>query len=131
MVFWSLLCYKELTFTTKPFTGCTLHSLLIQMKNISLQSSGMRRKQNFEIVFGFKSNTPVLTFTFRFLSSPLFSFFLPHFLLSFILVEKVLRKAFNILGLDERKGRWVLEQDFSWKSSGQCYMVFCPFLWCP
>ena len=43
--------------------------------NISLQSSGMRRKQN----FGSKSETAVLTFTLRFLSSPLFSLFLPHF----------------------------------------------------
>ena len=25
---------------------------------------------------------------------------------------KVFRKAFRILGLDERKGRWVMEQDF-------------------
>ena len=49
------------------------------MQNISLRSSGMRRKQNFEIVFGFKSDTAVLTFTFRFLFSPLFSLFLPHF----------------------------------------------------
>ena len=103
------------------------------MKNISLQSSGMRRKQNFEIVFGSKSDTAVLTFTFRFLSSLLFSLFLPHFfslaghLVGFILVGRVFRKAFRILGLDERKGRWVLEQDFSWKFSGQCYMVFCLF----
>ena len=57
-------------------------------------------------------------FTFRFLSSPLFSLFLPHFLclagrlVGFILVEKVFRKTFRILGLDERKGRWVVEQDF-------------------
>ena len=25
---------------------------------------------------------------------------------------RVFRKAFKILGLDERKGRWVVEQDF-------------------
>ena len=78
----------------------------------------MRRKQNCEIVFGFKSDTAVLTFTFRFLSSPLFSLLLPHFfsfaghLVGFILVGKVFRKAFRILGLGERKGRWVVEQDF-------------------
>ena len=78
----------------------------------------MRRKQNCEIVFGFKSDTAVLTFTFRFLSSPLFSLFSPHFfsfaghLVGFILVGKVFRKAFRILGLGERKGRWVVEQDF-------------------
>ena len=82
------------------------------MQNISLWSSGMRRKQNFEVAF-----------TFRFLSLSLFSFFLPHFfffswaliLVGFILVGKVFRKAFRILGLDERKGRWVVKQDFHGK----------------
>ena len=78
----------------------------------------MRRKPNFEIVFGIKSDTAVLTLTFRFLSSLLFSLFLPHFfslaghLVGLILVARVLRKAFRILGLGERKGRWVMEQDF-------------------
>ena len=79
----------------------------------------MRRKQNFDIVFGFKSDTVVLTFTLRVLSSLLFSLFLPHFffslaghLVGFILVGRVFRKAFSILGLGERKGRWVMEQDF-------------------
>ena len=48
----------------------------------------------------------------------LFSLLLPHFfslaehLEGFILVGKVFRKAFRILGLDERKGRWVVEQEF-------------------
>ena len=79
VVFWSLSCYKELKLTTNRFTSRTLGGLLIQMQNISLRSSGMRRKQNFNIVFGFKSDTAVLTFTFRFLSSLLFSLFLPHF----------------------------------------------------
>ena len=46
---------------------------------------------------------------------------MPHFfslagnLLGFTLVGKVFRKAFSmfrILGLDERKGRWVVEKDF-------------------
>ena len=86
------------------------------MQNISLRSSGMRRKQNF--VLGFKSDTAVLIFTFRFLSSSLFSLFLPHFfsltghLVGFILVGIVFRKPFRILGLGERKGRWAMEQDF-------------------
>ena len=64
------------------------------MQNISLQSSGMRRKQNFKI-------------------------FLPHFflllgiiLVGFSLAGEVFRKAFRILGLDERNGRWVVEEDF-------------------
>ena len=88
------------------------------MQNISLRSSGMHRKQKFEIVFRFKSDTAVLTFTFRFLSSLLFLLFLPHFfslaghLVGFILVGRFFRKAFRILGLDERKGMWVVEQDF-------------------
>ena len=34
------------------------------------------QKENF--LFGFKSDTAVLTFTLRFLSSPLFMLFLPH-----------------------------------------------------
>ena len=56
--------------------------------------------------------TAVLNFIFCF--SPLVSYFLPHFfsfaghLVGFILVGKV----FRISGLDERKGRWVVEQDF-------------------
>ena len=74
------------------------------------------RKAKFR-VFGFKSDTAVLTFTFRFLSSPSFLLFCLIFfsfaghLVSFILVGKVFRKAFRILGLDERKGRWVVEKD--------------------
>ena len=40
--------YKELKLTTKLFAGRTLCGLLIQMQNISLRSSGMHRKQNFE-----------------------------------------------------------------------------------
>ena len=35
----------------------------------------MRRKQNFEIVFGFKNDTAVLTFSLRFLSTPFPSLF--------------------------------------------------------
>ena len=113
---WSLSCYKEIKLTTNRFTGCTLRGLLIQMQNISLRSSGICRKQNF--VFGFKNDTAVLNFTFRFLSSLLFSLFLPHFffscwaLVGFILVGRVFRKAFRILGLGESKGRWAMEQDF-------------------
>ena len=41
----------ELKLTTNRFTGRTLGGLLIQMQNISSRSLGMRRKQNFEIVF--------------------------------------------------------------------------------
>ena len=84
---------------------------------ISLRSSGMRRKQNFEIIFGFKSDTAVLTFTFLSLLPSFFTFLSSFFFSCWVFsrlhfVGKVFRKAFRILGLDERKGRWVVEQDF-------------------
>ena len=75
------------------------------MQNISLRSSGMRRKQNFDI-----STLSLLPSFFAFLAS--FFFSLPGHLVGFILVGRVFRKAFRILGLGERKGRWVMEQDF-------------------
>ena len=137
MVFWSLSCYKELKLTTNRFTGRTLGGLLIQMQNISLRSSGMYRKQNFKIVFGFKSDTAVLTFTFRFLSSPLFTFLASFFFSCWafsrliILVGKVFRKAFRILGLVERKGRWVVEQDFHGNFQVNVTWFFAFFLQCP
>ena len=69
--------------------------------------------------FGFKSETAVLTFSFRFLSSPLLLLFLPYFfflagnLVGFIFVGKVFGKAFRILGVDQKKGRWfIVKQDF-------------------
>ena len=61
------------------------------MQNISLQSSGMYRKQNFEIVFGFKNDTAVLIVTFHFLSSRLlFLAFLASFF--FLLKSQVVRR---------------------------------------
>ena len=111
MVFWSLSCYKEIKLTTNRFIGRTLDGLLIQMQNISLRSSSMRRKQNFEtqqswlLLFAFSS--PLF---FRF--SCLFFFSLAGNLVGFILVGIVFRKAFRILGLGERKGRWAMQQDF-------------------
>ena len=92
------------------------------MQNISLRSSAtcMCRKQNFEIVFGFESAHSSLDFnfwlsllpsSFTFLALLLFSF--AGHLVGFIWVGSIFGKAFRILGLDERKGRWVLvEQDF-------------------
>ena len=41
-----------------------------------------------------------------------FLFSLAGHLVGFIFEGKVFRKAFRMLGLDERKGRWVVEQDF-------------------
>ena len=72
---------------------------------------GHGHKAKFRDSFWVKSDTAVLTFTFRFLSSPLFLLFLPHFfslaghLVGFILVGRVFGKAFSILGLGEREGR--------------------------
>ena len=66
-------------------------------------------------------DTAVLTFTFLFLFLSILSsfFFLASLFFSlgghlggFILMAKVFRKAFKILGLYERKGRWEMEQDF-------------------
>ena len=48
-------------------------------ENTRFQSSGMRRKQNFEIVFGFKSDAAVLTFLFALANPPLLSLFLSLF----------------------------------------------------
>ena len=59
--------YKKIKLTSKPFTGRALRGLLFQMQNTSFRRSGVRRK-------GFKSDTAVLTFFFRFPSSPILSF---------------------------------------------------------
>ena len=87
------------------------------MQNISLRSSGMHRKQNFEIL-GLKVTQQSWLLLFAF-SPPFFFFtFLASFfslaghLVGFILVERVFRKACRILGLGESKGRWAMEQDF-------------------
>ena len=81
----------------------------------------------------FKSDTAVLTFTFCFLSSPIFSLFLPEVcfcfarhLVDFILVGKDFRKGFRILELDKREGRWVVEQDFH-EIFGSMLHGFLPF----
>ena len=72
----------------------------------------MRRKQDFDIVFGFKSSTTLSTFPFRFLSFPLFSLSLLGHLVGFILVGRVSEKPFIILELGAHKGRWVMERAF-------------------
>ena len=99
VVVWSLSCYNELELTTNQFTGRALRGLVIQMQNISLRSLGMRRNFTF---------SPPLFFRF----SCLIFFSLAGHLVGFVLVGRVFRKAFRILGLGERKGRWAMEQDF-------------------
>ena len=83
--FWS----KKRKFTAKPIDGNAHSPNFVArgrhdgrdpfVQRISWRILGMRRKQNFEIVFGFKSNTAVLTFSFRFLSTPLPSISLSFF----------------------------------------------------
>ena len=97
--------------TTELLAGCQyFRGLLIHIKNISLQSSGKRRKQNFStqqsqlFLFAF---FPPLFFCF----SCLIFFFAGH-LVGFILVGKAFGKAFRILGVDQKKGRWLMKQDF-------------------
>ena len=108
-------CYKEIKLTTNRFTGCTLHGLLIQMQNISLRSSGICRKQNFKIVFGLKVTQQSWLLLFAFTPPLFFRFFCLNFfslaghLVGFIFVGRVFRKAFRILGLRERKGRWAMD----------------------
>ena len=85
-------------------------------------------------ILEFKSDTAVLIFSFRFLSFPHFLLFLPHFfslaghLVGFILVGRVLRKAFRILGLGERKDGWAIEQDFHGYFQVNLAWFFCLFL---
>ena len=79
---------KKRKFTAKPIDGNAHSPNFVArgrddgrdrfVQRISWGILGMRRKQNFEIVFGFKSDTAVLTFSFPFLSLSL-----PSILLSF------------------------------------------------
>ena len=48
-------------------------------------------------------------------------------LVGFILVGKVFKKAFRILGLDERKSGWVVEQDFHGNSQVNVAWFFALF----
>ena len=105
-----------------------------------LAKFGMRRKQTFDIVFGFKSSTTLSTFSFRFLSLPLFSLPLPHFffffqlaghLVGFILGGRVSEKPFIILELGAQKGRWVMEQAFHGDFRSVLHWFSWPFLQFP
>ena len=77
----------------------------------------MPQKWYFERFEGFLVYYLVLYFSISLLPSFFafvaeFSFSFAGNLEGFILVGKCFGKAFRILGLDERKGRWVEEQDF-------------------
>ena len=105
------------------------------MYNISFLSSGIRRKQNFEIVYEFKSDTAVLLFAFSpllfFRFCCLIFFSLAGHLVGFILVGKVFRKAFTcrIFGFDERNGRWVVEQDLQGNYFSSQFLLHAFLLW--
>ena len=87
------LAIQSLNVRTNRLEIVLLRSILIQMQNITFPNSGMRRKQNFEIVFGLKSDTAVLTFSFSFLSAPPPSLSFSHSLEEY-LVELVSEKRF-------------------------------------
>ena len=70
----------------------------------------MRREQNFSSSLDVYFSLSLLPSFFAFLAS--FFFSLAGHLVGFVLVGRVFRKAFRILGLGERKGRWAIEQDF-------------------
>ena len=136
VVFWSLLCYKDLKLTTKLFTGRTLHGLLIQMAKLfacKVQACTGSK------MFGFKKWHSSLDFYFLLSLLPTFFTFLTSFcfsfagdLVGFILVGKVFAKPCRIFNRIRGKERLVGSgKRFSWKFSGQCFMVFCLFLWCP
>ena len=116
-VLWSLLCYWELKRTTNYLQVVHFPAFWSRCKILACEVQACAESKISRLK-KFKSDTAVLTFTFHFLSSLFFHFsclicfsFAGH-LVGFILVGKVFRKAFRILGLDERKGRWVVEQDF-------------------
>jgi len=129
-VFWSLLCYKELKLTAKSFTGCRFAAFWSRCKILALKVWACGESKILR--FGFKSDTAILTFTYSLSLLLSFSLFLPYFfsfarhLLGFILVGKVFRKVFRIFGLDERKGRWVVEQDFhgNFQVNGTWFFAF-------
>ena len=85
-------------------------------ENIRLQSSGMRRKHNFEIVFGFKSDTAVWTFHFALANPPpppSFAFLVSFFVIPLMGIKEASFGKKTILGKllwssDYMKGNIVL-----------------------
>ena len=83
------------------------------------------------VIEGYRTRTWLLLFAF---SPPLlfrfsYLFFPPltGHLVGFILVGNGLGKTFRILGLNERKGRWVVEQDFHGNFRGNVTWFFAFF----
>ena len=88
------------------------------MQKYQLAKFGHAQKAKFREFLGLKvtQQSWLLLFAFSppffFRFSCLIFFSLAGHLVGFILVGRVFRKAFRILGLGERKGRWAMEQDF-------------------
>ena len=83
------------------------------------------------VIEGYWTRTWLLLFAF---SPPLFFRFsylifspLAGHLVGFILVGKVLGRTFRILGLNERKGRWIVEHDFHGNFRGNVPWFFAFF----
>ena len=120
---------SELKLTLKQFTGQTLRGLLTLQMAYQLAKFGHAQKVKF------KSDTAVLTFTFRFVF-PDFSPFLASFfffaghLVGFILVGKVLRKVLG--SQDQIKGKVGMQwnkifMEISWSMlEGFCLFLRCP-----
>ena len=99
------------------------------MQNISLQSSGMLRKQNFEIL-GLKVTQQSWLLLSLSLLPSFFAFLVSFFslavhLVGFILVGRVFRKGFRI----RWKERWAMEQDFHSFFSGVLDWIVLILVW--
>ena len=113
-VFWSLLCYKELKLTQSHLEVIPFAAIWARCKILACEVRACAKNK----FLGLRV-TSSLDFYFLLSLLPSFFTFLTSFFFScaghwvgFILVGKVLRKAFKILGWGERKGRWIVKQDF-------------------
>ena len=110
-VFWSLSCYKELNLPQSRLQVEHFAAFWSWCKIFACEVQACAESK-------IKSDTVVLPLTFGFLLLPCFFAFLASFfslsgrLVGFNLVGKGFRKAFRILGLNEKNGRLVVKQDF-------------------
>jgi len=106
------------------------------MPNYTFQSSGMRRKQNFEVVFFPESFAALSSFTFCVLSSLLLLLFFPLFFFFFCGAFTWLPFGGKTFCKTFKDREFFLKEvpvgggtRFSLEFSGQSYTVFCVFLW--
>ena len=115
-VFWSLLGYKELKLTQSHLEVIPFAAIWSRCKILACEVRACAKNKISR--FGFKSDKQswlllsAFSPPFFFHFSCLIFFSCAGHWVGFILVGKVLRKAFKILGWGERKGRWIVEQDF-------------------